>query len=214
MRKNAWWGNAAASQSCPSTVSLPGANVRRLSLCSGRVDALLAAPPRPSTPEAPPCWVAPFKISSECDISVAPQPGGAAVFRPWEQVRPNQSVLPSDGHCGICPPPTRWNANQQPSTGAHMSVELPRCGQTLTLFCRSQLAEESLVYPVRTVAEPLTFWVFGEPKVFGNVRHPVSAKRPGIFQETATQQLSMRDACVLNRDSLDTRTDEVSLRAS
>lgn len=88
MRKNAWWGSAAASQSSASTVSLPGVTVRRLSLWADAVssfsrciDALLAAPPRPSTHESPPCWVSPFKISSECDISVAPQPGGAAVFQ-------------------------------------------------------------------------------------------------------------------------------------
>lgn len=46
---------------------------------------------------SPPCWVSPFKISSECDISVAPQPGGAAAFRPWEEDSPNQSVLPQTG---------------------------------------------------------------------------------------------------------------------
>lgn len=57
-------------------------------------DTLLAEPPHPSTRESPPCWVSPFKISSECDISVAPQPGGAAAFRPRDEARPNQSVSP------------------------------------------------------------------------------------------------------------------------
>lgn len=54
--------------------------------------------------------------------------------------------FPQTGNCGICSPicpptHTRWNANQQPSNVAHMSVELPRCGQTPTLFCRSQRAD-------------------------------------------------------------------------
>lgn len=66
-------------------------------------------------------WVASllraFKISSECDISVAPQPGGAAAFRPWEEDSPNQSVLPQTGAVESAPmtPLSRMRASSRPT---------------------------------------------------------------------------------------------------
>lgn len=60
------------------------------------IDTLLVEPLHLPTQNLSPCWLAPFKISLECEVTVAPKPGRAAAVRAWK------SLSPSDRHRRIC----------------------------------------------------------------------------------------------------------------
>lgn len=108
------------------------------------INAELAEPLHLPTHNLSLFWLAPFKISPGCEVTVAPKPGGAAAVKAWKE----------DGlwTSSVCPPlrqalqyllswPTGcWNVYQHSSSVAHMSRVLPHCGHSLSLFWSSQLS--------------------------------------------------------------------------
>lgn len=87
--------NAGRLLSHSDNVSLTNA----VSSWHGRIDTELAEPLHLPTHNSSPCWLAPFKISLGCEVTIAPKPGGAAAVRAWWT---NSASPPSDKQCGIC----------------------------------------------------------------------------------------------------------------
>lgn len=107
----------------------------------GRIDTALAEPLHLPTHNSSPCWLAPFKISLGCEVTVAPKPERSSCCQGLQKDGPTQPLPPQTGTVeSALMTPRRWNVYQQLSDAVTVSRELPHCGHSLTPLWSSQLS--------------------------------------------------------------------------
>lgn len=156
-----------------------------------------------SSPESPPCpsitLLNILGVWHQCCATAR----RSSCFQALRGGSPKPVSPPSDGRCAICShdPPSVECEPAVVQRSAHV------CGAP-SLWSDSDPLLSVPTHLIKFTLFHQNCVVTGD-RVFGDVSYPVSAKRLRIFQEWTTQQLGMRDPCVLNRDPLDRRTNKV-----